>query len=202
MSEPFFDLRPVDAPEPEPETYVQPAWHQPPPAVLPGRVLVDGIVHRDDALLIWVREVARYEEGVSISLRWARRRRPGESMRDWNSFVHARMGWGLGGAEGDELRLGVQLPGGRKLIAGGGGPGQEAGPGEPTPPTISMYGGGGGGGLDLHEQNVEVWLWSPGALPRSFELVIAWAALGVPESRFVVSADMLAGALHPRPFWD
>ncbi|WP_308796704.1 hypothetical protein [Agromyces silvae] len=194
----FFDAMPA-GPEREPAPYVPPAWHQPPPDELPGRVALDAVLHRDDATVLWLRDLSVYDTGIAVALRWTRRRRD-ESADDWNRLIHGELWHGSSPRE-HGLLVGFELADGRRVFPAD--PSAWFGPDsrDPEPPTLSMLGGGGGGGEDRYSGDIDTWLWSPGGVRGDLELVLVWRALGIDELRYRVDGGLIAGASRPRLLW-
>lgn len=196
----FFDVERPEPP-PEPEFPPQPAWLQPPDDELPGRVILDEMMYRDDATVVLLREVRSYRAGLGIAVRWMHRRR-NESAQDWERFVMEAHRWFPGRfPEPDGLHVGVRTGDGAKLLPIDHqwvqGPASEL-----RPPTLQVLGGGGGGGVDRYDHSLNLWLWNGAPVREPVEVVTSWPALGVPETGYAIGADVLAAAPAPRPLWD
>ena len=197
----FFDVGPDDS---ESERRVEvpqtPPWLQPPQDVMPGRAVLDEIVHRDDATVLLLREVRVYPEGAEFRIRWVRRRR-GETEREWHRWIQERhMVPPSDDAEPDDLHVGVRLSDGARVLPIGMRRAWQP-DAERVPPTLTVLGGGGGGGLDQYDGSVNAWLWLGGPVVGDVDVVLQWRAIGLGETSVRVPAELLHSAPSPRPLW-
>lgn len=183
---------------PEPEEFPQPLpspWLTPPADELPGRVLLDRILFRTDALVLVLRELRRHSTGIVLDLSWSSRR-SGQTPREFQQQHNRLMMWD----EDTYLRAGVVLPDGSSVL-----PIHLTGlrdPHDVQPPTVFLQRGGSGGGADRYDGESAIWLWWPDAQPGDLELVIDWPELGVPELHVQIPAADREAASAPRPLWD
>lgn len=198
----FFDVGPDD---PDSERSVEvphtPPWLQPPQNVLPGRLVFDEILHRDDATVLLLREVRVYPEGLEFRIRWVRRRL-GETEREWNRWIHDRHMMPPGGdVEPDDLHVGVRLPDGTRVLPLGMRRAWQP-DAQIVPPTLSVLGGGGGGGPDQYDGTVNAWLWLGAPATGDLEVVLQWRAVGIEERSVRIPLAGLEAAPPARPLWD
>jgi hypothetical protein len=170
----FFD----DMPAAEPEPRVHHPWDPPEaefPAVVPSGPLMLG---RTDRAAVAITGISAYSAGFEI-------------------FVTARFRPGAGGASGPggpepaprrSFRLGLQFADGTRVIGqhGGSGPSGDA---EPGGPLLRTFLGGGG-------PRSSFWRWWAWPLPPAgpLEFVCAWPALGIPETRARLDAQLILDA--------
>jgi hypothetical protein len=180
----FFDDL---APEPEPHRVHHP-W-DPPDAEFPGVVpLGTLILGRTERAAVAVTGLSAYSAGFEI-------------------FVTARFRPGPDAGPGDRgpgrpepggprrsFRLGLQLADGTRVIGQHGGPGRPGGPGpdpgtEPDRPILRPFLGGGG-------PRSSFWRWWAWPLPPAgpLEFVCEWPALGIPETRAGLDAQLILDA--------
>jgi hypothetical protein len=167
----FFDELP--AAEPEPPRSHRP-W-DPPNAEIPGIVPIQTLmIGRTDQVAVAVTGLSAYTEGFEVFVT-AHLRPPGAA--------------GDRGSRPDRgmirrsFRLGLLLSDGRKVF------GEYAHDSEPAGPVLRAYMSGGG----LHSHVSRWWAWPlPPAGPLEF--VCEWAALGVPETRAVIDAQLILDA--------
>jgi hypothetical protein len=195
----FFD---VDPPEPPPESELPPAppWIQPPRDELPGRVVLDEVLFRDDRAVLLLRELRRFSSGVEFRLGWTARS-AGMPHGEWNRHIQEVMGW-HGFEDGDRaLRIGLALPDGGRLL-----PLHLMrawdDPEATESPTLVVNQGGSGGGPDHYDGGHSAWLWWPERPDGDLELVFECRGLGIPQGSHRIPADVLAAAPAPRPLWD
>ncbi|MUN05738.1 hypothetical protein [Agromyces luteolus] len=195
----FFDVERPE-PGPEPEVPPMPPWLQPPQDELPGRVVLDELLHHDDATVLLLGEVAAYSSGLRLTVRCVHRRTD-ESPREWERRMMERHAWFPGRfPEPDGMHVGVRLADGTRLL--------------PidhqrvahvdrdlTPPTLQVLGGGGGGGHDWYDWNIELWLWTGEVGRAGFEVVFSWPEFGILELGHVVDAEVLDVVPPPRQLW-
>ena len=197
----FFDVGPDDSDsERAVEVPPTPPWLQPPQDVIPGRVLLDELVHRDDATAVLLREVRVYPDGVELRIRWVRRRR-GESEREWHRWIQERhMVPPSDDVEPDDLHVGVRLADGTRVLPLGMRRAWQPGS-DRVPPTLTVLGGGGGGGLDQYDGAVNAWLWLGGPVEGALEAVLQWRAIGLDETSVLIPAELVQTAPSARPLW-
>jgi hypothetical protein len=176
----FFD----ELPDIEPES---PAPHrpwEPPDAEIPGIVSIQTLMlWRTDQVAVAVTGLSAYAEGFEV-LVTAHIRPPGatggrETRPDPRAIQRT-------------FRFGLLLSDGRKVF--GDRSGHDT---EPTGPVLRLYMSGG----RLHSHVSRWWAWPlPPAGPLEF--VCEWAALGVPETRAVIDAQLILDAAgHSTPLW-
>ena len=163
---------PGDGDDGEPQRYTRPAWIGPPEGELGRAVDLAQVLARSDVGVIALGHAVAYSTGVSLTL-YARVSgiKPGD-MHLMHMPHH--------GADPDELpdafmRLGVELPDGRRASNMGARPWQPDA--EPDGPLLLMHGGG-GGQTNAHEAELHpgYWLWplvEEGTLRISCEWPIA-----------------------------
>jgi hypothetical protein len=176
----FFDELPAVEPEP-------PAQHRPwdpPNAEIPGIVPIQTLMlERTDQVAVAVTGISAYAEGFEV-LVTARIRPPGVA-----GGRESRPGRGM---VRRSFRFGLLLSDGRKVF------GEDAGRDtEPAGPVLRAYMFGGG----LHSHVSRWWAWPlPPAGPLAF--VCEWSALGVPETRAVIDAQLILDAAgHSTRLW-
>ena len=167
----FFD----EFPDIEPES---PAPHRPwdlPNAEIPGIVPTQTLmIGRTDQVAVAVTGLSAYAEGFEFFVT-ARTRPPGTA-GDRESRPDRGMIRG-------SFRLGLLLSDGRKVF------GDYAYNTEPTGPVLRAYLTGG----RLHSHFSRWWAWPlPPAGPLEF--VCEWSALGIPETRAVIDAQLILDA--------
>lgn len=167
----FFDELPDI--EPEPRAPRRP-W-DPPEAEIPGIVSTPTLmIGRTDQVAVAVTGLSAYAEGFEVFVT-ARIRPPGaagnrESRPD-RGMIHR------------SFRLGMLLSDGRKVF------GESAHNTEPAGPVLRAYMSGG----LLHTHVSRWWAWPlPPAGPLEF--VCEWAALGMPETRAIIDAQLILDA--------
>ncbi|MEO7268127.1 MAG: hypothetical protein ABIW49_02845 [Knoellia sp.] len=171
---PFFEP-PLPPPE-EPErrrTFANAPW-APPINVVPVMVAVETDVVATDAVVIRFMDVWAYDRGMLLRV---------EAWVHPDSAARAQSRHGLP----EEPQVGLLLNGETKLGAGEPGHSPDVGPGEEgaaTAPLFTMAGGGSG------ELSVTQTWWVSPVPDGEAELVVAWAALDVPET--FVSLDLNA----------
>lgn len=195
----FFDVERPEPP-PEPEVPPMPPWIQSPRDELPGRVVLDEVLFRDERAVLVLRELRRFSIGVEIRLGWMARS-AGMPPHEWEALMQSVMGWH--GPPDDErtLRVGVRLPGGEPLL-----PLQLItawhDPPAVEPPTLTANHGGSGGGPDSYEGRHTAWLWWPERPEGDLELVVECRGLDIPEIWHRIPASVLATAPEPCPLWE
>ena len=184
----FFD----DMPAAEPEPRIHHPWDPPVaefPAVVPSGPLMLG---RTERAAVAITGISAYSAGFEI-------------------FVTARYRPGAGGAPGPgdriaagpepapqrrSFRLGLQFADGTRVIGqhGGPGPGDDT---EPAGPILRTFLGGGG-------PRSSFWRWWAWPLPPAgpMEFVCEWPALGIPETRAGLDAQLIRdAAAHSIRLW-
>jgi hypothetical protein len=175
----FFD----DMPSAKPEPRVHHPWDLPVaefPAVVPSGPLMLG---RTERAAVAVTGISAYSAGFEI-------------------FVTARFRPGAGGASGPDrmpggpepagprrsFRLGLQFAGGIRVI-GQQGDSRPSGDAEPAGPLLREFLGGGG-------PRSSFWRWWAWPLPPAgpMEFVCEWPALGIPETRAGLDAQLILDA--------
>ena len=175
----FFD----DMPAAEPEPRVHHPWDLPGaefPAVVPAGPLMLG---RTDRTAVAITGISAYSVGFEI-------------------FVTARFRPGAGGASGPDrlpggpepaaprrsFRLGLQFADGTRVI-GQHGDSRVSGDAEPAGPVLRTFLGGGG-------PRSSFWRWWAWPLPPAgpMEFVCEWPALGIPETRAGLDAQLILDA--------
>ena len=177
----FFDE--VPPPEPEPPPRPRHPWELPDnefAGVVPAGPLLLG---RADQVAVAITSLAAYSTGFEIFV--AARIRPDDR--------------GPGGRLGpghESFRLGMQWPDGSKVI----GDHRRHGPGpdtEPDAPILNPYAFGGG----PRQRFSRWWAW-PLPPPGPLEFVCEWPALGIPETRVSIEAQLiLDAAVHSIRLW-
>ncbi|MCK8608098.1 hypothetical protein [Agromyces sp. C10] len=196
----FFD---VERPEPpEPDELPTPPWMQPPRDELPGRVVLDEVLFRSERVVLVLREIRRFGNGLDLRLGWSARR-AGMPRREWDESMQSAMGWQTPPGDESAFRVGLRLPDGAPLLPLHllGNPWGE--PESVAPPTLMANHGGSSGGADWYDGRQTAWLWWP-TRPEGddLELVVEWRGLEIPELSHRIPADVLAAAPAPRPLWD
>jgi hypothetical protein len=175
-----------------------PDWYGPPQDMMGGVVALGGVVHRSEHLFIGLPMATAYPTGVSFGLDVTLSR--GDWSRDeWHETHDLLMGERLhrrSQRAGGTLMIGAELADGRRLSTSSVGAmwrghGQDK---QPEGPLLVEHGRGGSGGGWTYTDSRELWLWP---LPdgRSLDLVLAWPALGIPDTRYAVNAvDLRAAA--------
>lgn len=170
----FFNNLPVAEPEPR----VHHPWDPPEaefPAAVPSGPLMLG---RTERAAVAITGISAYSAGFEI-------------------FVTARFRPGAGGASGSggpepaprrSFRLGLQFADGTTVIGQHGGPGP-SGDADPPGPILRTYLGGGG-------PRSSFWRWWAWPLPPAgpMEFVCEWPALGIPETRAGLDAQLILDA--------
>lgn len=199
-SDGFFEAPPdasdvVDRPE-VPKT---PPWMQPPRDILPGRLVLDEVIHRDEPTVVIVREARRYPNGLDVRIGWVRRRRD-ENERDWDTVIHQRLAF-PGEPQREDLHVGFRLADGTKVLPldlrRAWVPGSEH-----SAPTLMVRHGGSGGGMDWYEGRLNAWLWMDGFPSDDLETVFEWRAAGMPETTLRLFAATFASIPPSRPMWE
>ena len=170
----FFNNLPVAEPEPR----VHHPWDPPEaefPAAVPSGPLMLG---RTERAAVAITGISAYSAGFEI-------------------FVTARFRPGAGGPSGSggpepaprrSFRLGLQFADGTTVIGQHGGPGP-SGDADPPGPILRTYLGGGG-------PRSSFWRWWAWPLPPAgpMEFVCEWPALGIPETRAGLDAQLILDA--------
>jgi hypothetical protein len=176
----FFDELPAVEPEP-------PAPHQPwdlPNAEIPGIVPVQTLMlGRTDQVAVALTGLSAYAEGFEAFV--TARIRPPSAAGDRETKPDRGAIW-------RPFRLGLLLSDGRKVFGEHGGHDTE-----PAGPVLRAYMSGG----RLHSHFSRWWAWPlPPAGPLEF--VCEWSALGVPETRAVIDAQLILDAAgHSTRLW-
>lgn len=176
----FFDDMPTEEPEPR----VHHPWDPPEtefPAVVPSGPLMLG---RAERAAVAITGISAYSAGFEI-------------------FVTARFRPGAGGASGSgdrgpggpepapprrSFRLGMQFADGTRVIGQHGGS-RLSGDDEPAGPILRTFLGGGGPRSSFWRW----WAW-PLPPPGPMEFVCEWPALGIPETRAGLDAQLILDA--------
>jgi hypothetical protein len=170
----FFDDMPTEEPEPR----VHHPWDPPEtefPAVVPSGPLMLG---RAERAAVAITGISAYSAGFEI-------------------FVTARFRPGAGGASGSggpepaprrSFRLGLQFADGTRVIGQHGGS-RLSGDAEPAGPILRTFLGGGGPRSTFWRW----WAW-PLPPPGPMEFVCEWPALGIPETRAGLDAQLILDA--------
>ncbi|HEY1105594.1 MAG TPA: hypothetical protein VGE78_05540, partial [Agromyces sp.] len=108
----FFDRVP-HPPEPEAPPPMPP-WWQPPSGELPGRTVLDEILHRDRRLVVVLRELRRFSNGYEVRLGWTMRRDELDR-REWDDLLMGRV-HRPPGADPGGFRLGLLLDDGTAVF--------------------------------------------------------------------------------------
>jgi hypothetical protein len=180
----FFDDLP---PEPEPHRVHHP-W-DPPDAEFPGVVpLGTLILGRTERAAVAVTGLSAYSAGFEIFVTARFRPDPDAGPGDRGP------GRPEPGGARRSFRLGLQLADGTRVIGQHGGPGRPGGPGpdpgtEPDRPILRPFLGGGG-------PRSSFWRWWAWPLPPAgpLEFVCEWPALGIPETRAGLDAQLILDA--------
>jgi hypothetical protein len=160
---------------------------------------------RDAAVVL--KTVTAYPTGCQFQIALLARRSPALSNDEWRQLhesvfrtnPHSRPGSPAGA-----LRVGLQLPDGRKvttLAFSRDVHDPHRLDRKPDGPVLIETGGGGGGSeWELSSQR-PVWLW-PLPAPAPFDLVIDWPAVGIPVARTRVDgAAIVAASAEAVPVW-
>jgi hypothetical protein len=199
-SDGFFETAPdtsgsFDQPE-RPQT---PVWMQPPRDILPGRLVLDEVVHRDASTVVLAREARRYPDGLDVRIQWVRRRRD-ESERDWNAWIHQRFAY-PGEPEREDLHVGFRLADGTRVlpldVRRAWMPGAEH-----SAPTLMVGRGGGGGGTDWYEGRLNAWLWTEEFPSDDLDVVLEWLEVGMKETTLRLPAAMIESIPPWQPMWE
>lgn len=191
----FFDRLPVP-PEPAAPPPMPP-WWQPPPGELPGRLVLDEVLHHDGRLVIVLRELRRFSNGLEVRFGWMMRRRE-LSRVEWDDLlmrrVHEPPGLGSGG-----FRVGMLLGDGTAVFPLGF---TSIDPtSDPAPPTLTANHTGGGGDEHEYRGGYTGWIWAPDGLPSEPQLVVEWRDFEVPELRRALGAELLDALPAVRRLW-
>ncbi|NIJ04763.1 hypothetical protein [Frigoribacterium faeni] len=200
----FPEVPPTDDDDQPEEVWVPPAWTQPPPAWLPGRLPEAALLARTDEVAVAVTGVAVHPSGVSFEIESVLRN-PQQGRRAWAALVDrfegGRFRPGLADAS-DGLRFGVELADGATAIAGPGhffdGDHTEA----PVGPVLSLAPHGGSGDDRIMTATSTLWLW-PLPADGPIDLVIVWPEFGIAETRHRFDhLELDAAARRARPYWE
>lgn len=175
----FFDDAPEAAPVP---SRPHRPW-EPPEAEFPGAVPSGTIVlGRTEQAAVAITGLLAYPAGFEIFL--TARVRPGA---DTGPGDRMPGGGGRGGYR-QSFRLGLQFADGTKVLGQRGGPGPDQDT-EPDGPILRPFMAGGG-------PRSTFWRWWAWPLPPAgpLEFVCEWAALGIPESRAGLDAQLILDA--------
>jgi hypothetical protein len=196
----FFDDADVPPPPPEEDEYVPPEWFGPPHDWVGGVIPVERVVGHSEKAAIYLAAMVAYPTGVSMTIE-ATTRQP----VDLTAFdIVSRRG----GADAEQLRLGIAFSDGRKATRLGGRPGRGAryasiaaadAPPDPERDLLMMGGGGGAGGRHSHQ---DYWIWPlPPGGPVTF--VCEWPALEIAESAIEIDGLLIReAAKRARSVWD
>jgi hypothetical protein len=187
-----------------------PAWVSPPDGILGAAAAITGLIGRTDHLVCALTDLVAYPTGLTFGIRFVLRR--GDwSGEDWDRAEDAF--WGQERAHfrrrrsmenHDVWQLGVEYADGRAALVdyypGWGG---EADPPEPAAPVLRWHGGGGGGGSSRQLDTAQsFWLWPLPAVDW-FDIVVAWPALHLDESRFRIDMSSVRDAASRAiPLWE
>lgn len=170
----FFDE--VDEPLADPPRSLDAFdWAGPPNDWMPATVALDVVLARTDEIVVWVADALVFPSGLSFGLTAQRQR--GQTGRELALY---------GPSAAEDLRFGVALADGRRVIAATGGWPRRAHPDRP----ILRPRSGGGGGL---RQRADLWLW-PLPPPGRLDFVLAWPSEGIAETRASVDAGPIVAA--------
>jgi hypothetical protein len=176
----FFD----DIPAPDLEDGFDhsrpPEWAGPPENVVGATVAIDLVLVNTGDIAVALGGMTVYATGVAFEIEILRREYPDDDEDLFRSFHRPREGG---------FRLGVELPGGVRLVGDREPDGDE--------PRLSQRGGGGGGLSYTHR----LWLWP---LPDEGVLRVAceWRAMGVEETVHEIdTAPIRAAALRAVEVW-
>lgn len=162
---------------------------------------------RDAAVIL--KTVTAYPAGCQLQIALLARRSTAMSYDDWLRLydsvlgprAHPRSG---PGSPAGALRVGVQLPDGRKVTTldfwrNLHDPHRLDQ--EPDGPVLIETGGGGSGSEWEASSQRPVWLW-PLPAPEPFDLVIEWPAVGIPVTRTRLDgAPIVAASAAAVPVW-
>ena len=186
----FFDAFPVPEPPKPPRRPSRPVWQDPGLNIVPGTLVVDGLLVRRPEFAVFANNFRVYPYGFEFEVSVLRQPRPpGEAydMRTGSPFGRYR---GRGGREGGparDLRFGVQFADGRSAAIGSVRP--DPRDSRPEPPIIDTRGGHGANG----RWQQTLWVWG---LPEEGDvaLVYSWEAEEVPEARLELAGELLRAA--------
>lgn len=191
----FFERLPAP-PEPAAQPPMPP-WWQPPPGELPGRLVLDEVLHHDRRLVVVLSELRRFSNGLEVRFDWVMRR--GELSRlEWEGLLMRRVHEPPGYADG-ALRIGMLLGDGTAVFPLGFTRGDPTT--DPAPPTLTANHTGGGGDEHEYRGGYACWVWAPDGPPVSAQLVLEWRDLAMPESRWLLDASLLESIPPARPLW-
>lgn len=181
-----------------------PAWYGPPQHVLGGTVALDQVLVRTEHVFIGISRARGFASGVALDVTIAVRRGEWSAQRwadldtaMWGQRHHPGSPWNADTA----IRFGIELADGRRAATTRPHLHPFAGGQEPDPPVLIEGGGSGGGGPRFQDRHAELWLWP---LPEgdTVDLVVAWPALEVPETRTTIgTAAIVTAAQRAQPFW-
>jgi hypothetical protein len=186
------------------EAWVPPAWTQPPPAWLPGRLDEAALLARTDEVAIAVTGISVHPSGVAIELQWTLRN-PGQGRRAWGALVERFEGgrYRFGAVDDSTgIRFGVQLADGSTAIASMGHGYDGDHDQTPVGPVLTFAPYGSTGDDRTMTATGALWLW-PLPADGPLELVLVWPEFGVPETRHRFDHLSLdAAARRARPLWE
>lgn len=196
--------RPWPDDDDEEEASSKPAWFGPPAEVLGVTLPERAVVARTEHVIVALTRVTAFPEGLGVHLTVAVRR--GDWSRERWADVEASF-WGSSEGPGPsarrrpDLRLGVELADGSRTSVDASP--RWTGPHDDPPPAPVLVdrGGGGSGGGRLLSSRRRLWLWP---LPEgpTFDLVVAWTAVDLPETWHTVDgASARQAASAAEPFW-
>lgn len=170
----FFGEPPPTSPAPP--DYRTPEWIAPPENVIPATVALDAVLVRRPDLAIWVADALVFPTGLSFGINVHRRAR-----------ADAPPPFFAPGA-GDDLRFGLQLADGRKVIVrplGDMRPYLE----RPYQPVLRPRSGSGG----RNRTRADMWLW-PLPPPGPLTFVCEWPSERVEETSVQIDAGPVVAA--------
>jgi hypothetical protein len=183
---------------------LEPEWRGPPSTVLGAPVALSGVVYRSEHAFVGLRFVTAYPTGVIFGLQIAVRR--GDWSRErWNECEQQFWGHAVGGSRGDavnDVMIGVELANGRRTATTTRFRRWPIRDETPDPPQLIDHGGSGSGGGRIKTSQRSIWLW-PFPDGDSLDLVLAWPALDMPETRYTVDVRQLrTAAAAALPYWE
>lgn len=184
--EPFFEP-PLPQPEEarEPRTFANVPW-APPINVVPVTVPVEDDVVATEKVVIRVQDILAYDRGMLLRV------------EAWLHPDSAALAEGPHGLP-EEPRVGMLLGTGTKLGAGEPGHIPDVAPDEPESPPVPLFTMAGGGAGELRV--TQTW-WVAPVPDGEADLVVAWAALDVPETFVRLDLDAVREASgRARELW-
>ncbi len=188
----FFSFGGPNLPEPEEER--QPYRREPPlrgpsPDEVGRPVPASFVLARSDSVAVTVQAIRAYSTGCLFEIGWALRRTT-ETASEWRKAHEIAFQHGLRDRDDEGLLLGVVLSDGRSARTNDRYDWRDPGPG---PRLVETSGSGGGGGTERIHGTADRWLYPLPPAP-TMELICAWPALGLEESRRTVDTTSLLEA--------